>query len=101
MRGERPRAFRCPSPDQVNTALLPEHQLVQVHCKAPLAVLLDRYANRSRHAAHHDEQELKELPARYESGAHDALRLRRDLIELDTTQPVDLDALADRVRECG
>ncbi len=82
-------------------AALPEHQLVQVHCKAPLSVLLDRYANRSRHAGHHDAQKIKELPARYESGAHDALRLRGDLIELDTTQPVDLDALADRVREGG
>ncbi len=82
-------------------ATLPEHRLVQVLCHAPLAVLLDRYANRSRHAGHHDAEKIKELPARFESGAHDALRLRGGLIELDTTQAVDLDALADRVREVG
>ena len=78
---------------------LPEHRLVQLHCAAPLAILLKRYANRSRHAGHHDAEKINELPARFESGVHDALNLPGDLIELDTIQPVDLDALADRIRE--
>ena len=80
-------------------ATLPEHRLVQLHCEAPLAILLERYANRSRHAGHHDAEKIKELPARFESGAHDALKLPGDLIELNTIQPVDIDALADRIRE--
>lgn len=80
-------------------AALPEHQLAQVHCQAPLAVLLDRYANRSRHAGHHDAEKIKELPARFESGAHSPLRLRGELVQLDTTGAVDLDALAARLRE--
>jgi predicted kinase len=80
-------------------ASLPEHRLVQVHCDAPLAVLLKRYADRSRHPGHHDAEKIKELPARFASGTHEALRLAGVLIELDTSQPVDLDALADRVRE--
>ena len=35
-------------------ASLPEHRVAQVHCHAPLPVLLDRYASRSRHAGHQD-----------------------------------------------
>ena len=80
-------------------AALPANRLVQLHCQAPLAVLSERYANRPRHAGHHDAEKIKELPARFESGVHDALNLPGDLIELDTTQPVDLDVLADKLRE--
>lgn len=80
-------------------AALPAHRLVQLHCEAPLAILCERYANRSRHAGHHDAEKIKELPARFESGAHDALNLAGDLVDLDTTQPVDLDALADKIRK--
>jgi predicted kinase len=86
--------FRTQAPQFTS---LPEHRLVQLHCEAPLHVLLERYAKRSRHPGHHDAEKIKELPARFESGAHDALELRGALIELDTTQPVDLDALAERV----
>jgi predicted kinase len=78
-------------------ASLPEHRLVQLHCDAPLAILFERYANRSRHAGHHDAEKLKELPARFESGVHNALSLPGDVIELDTTQSVDLSALAARI----
>jgi predicted kinase len=79
-------------------AALPEHRLVQLHCEAPLEILLERYAARSRHVGHHDAEKVKELPRRFESGAHDALKVPGDLIELDTNQPLDLDALADRIR---
>jgi hypothetical protein len=76
---------------------LPEHRLVQLHCKAPLTILIQRYANRTRHPGHHDAEKIKELPDRFKSGAHDSLRLHGELIELDTIQPVDLDALATRI----
>jgi predicted kinase len=78
---------------------LPEHRLAQLHCHAPLAVLLERYASRSRHAGHRDAEKIKELPARFQSGAHSPLRLPGELIQLDTTEAVDLDALAGRLRE--
>lgn len=80
-------------------AALPAHQMVQLHCKAPLAVLSQRYANRVRLAGHHDAEKIKELPTRFASGVHDALNLPGDLIELDTTKPVDLDALANKLSE--
>lgn len=73
---------------------LPEHRTVQLHCHAPLPTLLERYAARSRHAGHRDAEKIKELPARFESGAHDPLALDGELIRLDTTEPLDLDALA-------
>lgn len=82
-------------------ASLPEHRLVQLHCNAPLDVLVERYASRSRHAGHQDAAKIKELPARFESGVHDALGLAGTLVELDTTEPVDLDSLADRIRASG
>jgi predicted kinase len=78
-------------------ASLPAHRFVQIHCHAPLAVLTERYASRSRHAVHHDAEKIKELPERLASGAHEALDLPGTLVELDTTLPVDLDALAARV----
>ena len=79
-------------------ASLPEHRLLQLHCEAPLAVLLERYASRSRHAGHHDEEKIKELPDRFESGVHSPLRLPGELIQLDTARPVELDAVAERIR---
>jgi hypothetical protein len=45
-----------------------------------------------------DADKIKELPTRFESGAHGALRLAGDLLELDTTQPLDMDALAEQIR---
>ena len=87
--------FRDQEPD---FASLPDNRLVQIHCEAPLAVVLERYASRSRHAAHYDAEKIEELPARFESGAHSPLRLPGELIQLDTTEPVELDALAERIR---
>jgi predicted kinase len=77
---------------------LPPHRLVQLHCHAPLPVLLDRYARRSRHPGHHDTEKIKELPSRFESGAHSPLTLDGQLVRLDTTRPIDFDALVERVR---
>ena len=80
-------------------ASLPEHRVAQLHCHAPPAVLLDRYGSRSRHAGRHDAEKIKELPARLQSGVHSPLRLPGELVQLDTTEAVDLDALAGRIRE--
>lgn len=79
-------------------ASLPKHRLVQIHCEAPLAILLERYANRSRHVGHHDAEKIHTLAHRFESGAHAPLRVAGELIQLDTTQPVDIDAVAERIR---
>lgn len=79
-------------------ASLPPHRLAQIHCSAPLAVLIERYAARERHPGHHDAEKIDELPARFESNAHAPLRVDGELVLLDTAQPVDLEALAERLR---
>lgn len=80
---------------------LPPHRLVQLHCEAPLDVLLDRYARRSRHPGHHDAEKIDELPVRFASGAHSPLSLEGELVQLDTTKPLELDALVCRIRAIG
>jgi predicted kinase len=80
-------------------AELPAHRAVQLHCHAPLEVLIERYRTRpARHPGHLDAQRVDELVARYESGRNGPLDLDGDLIEVDTTAPADADALADRIR---
>jgi hypothetical protein len=64
---------------------LPAHRLMQLHCEAPLPILVERCANRSRHAGHQDAEKIKELPSRFESRVHSPLRLD-ELIQLDTTR---------------
>jgi predicted kinase len=78
-------------------AALPPHRLVQLHCESPLPILLDRYGKRIRHPGHHDAEKIKELPSRFASGVHSPLNLDGELIELDTTHPIELDSLAERV----
>lgn len=77
---------------------LAPHRSIQLHCAAPLPVLLDRYAQRARHAGHHDGEKIQELPARFASGAHSPLGLDGELIQLDTTHPVELESLVSRIR---
>jgi predicted kinase len=65
---------------------LPPHRLVQVHCEAPVEVVVERYTSRPpRHPGHLDDQRVDELRARYESGANGPLELDGELIVVDTT----------------
>lgn len=77
---------------------LPGHRVVQIHCHAPLDLLVARYANRPRHQGHHDAEKVKELGIRFRRGAHEPLDVPGDLIRVDTSRSVDLDAIAERVR---
>lgn len=77
---------------------LPEHRMVQIHCHAPLDVLVARYTSRPRHQGHRDAEKVKELPRRFESGAHDPLDLPGVLLRIGPSQPVDVDAIVEAVR---
>jgi predicted kinase len=67
-------------------ASLPPHRPVQVHCTAPLDVLVERYTNRPpRHPGHLDTERVGELRARHASGLNGPLELEGELIEVDTT----------------
>ena len=81
---------------EARLAALPA-RFVQVHCSAPLEVLLERYAGRERHPGHVDSERIDALREAVESGRHDPLELTGETIRVDTSVPVDLAALGDRI----
>lgn len=72
-------------------------RFVQVHCTAPLGVLVERYGSRRRHPGHVDTERIDALREAVESGRHDPLDLPGDTIRVDTTKPVDIAALRSRL----
>lgn len=72
-------------------------RFVQVHCSAPLDVLVGRYATRERHPGHVDGERIDALREAVESGRHEPLELPGKLIRVDTTGPVDVAALAEQL----
>jgi predicted kinase len=82
---------------EADFAGLPPHCLVQIHCNAPLAVILERYAGRARHPGHVDRDRANDLRQRFDDGAHGPLGLAGDLIEVDTSGAVDIEGLLGRL----
>lgn len=78
---------------------LPPHRLVQVHCSAPADVVLARYGGRPRHPGHLDAERADEVAARLRDGTHDPLDLPSIVISVDTSDAVDVEALAEQIRE--
>jgi predicted kinase len=78
---------------------LPLHRLVQIHCDAPLATLVERFVGRTdRHSGHLDKERTGELAERFSSGVHSPLALDGDLVELDTSAPADVARISARLR---
>ncbi|HJU36627.1 MAG TPA: ATP-binding protein [Gaiellaceae bacterium] len=73
-------------------------RFVQVHCSAPLEVLVKRYGARERHPGHVDSQRIDALRDSVETGRHEPLDLPGETIRVDTTQPVDLARLVEEVQ---
>lgn len=63
-------------------------RFVQIHCSAPLEVLLGRYARRERHPGHVDAERVEALRDAVETGRHDPLDLPGELLRLDTSSAV-------------
>jgi predicted kinase len=78
---------------------LPARRVTQVFCSAPPDVALERYATRTRHPGHLDDLILEGLPAALADETWRPLDLRGDTITVATDTPVDLGALAARLRE--
>jgi len=86
--------------DEPRFADLPSHRLVQVHCTAPLDVLLTRYEGRpNRHAGHLDGLLVQEMRQRFQDDTHGPLALAGQLIEVDTSKAVEVQVIANRVRD--
>jgi len=81
---------------EARLAALPA-RFVQVHCTAPLEVLVERYASRERHPGHIDAERIDALRDAVETGRHEPLDLQGETIRIDTSGPVDLVALGDQV----
>lgn len=80
-------------------AALSPHRTLQIHCAAPLAALRERYAARTdRHPGHLDNLRIDDLAARFGSGAHGPLDLDGELLEIDATETVDVEAIVARAR---
>jgi predicted kinase len=81
---------------EARLAALPA-RFVQVHCSAPLEVLVERYASRERHPGHIDVERIDALRDAVEMGRHEPLDLQGETIRIDTSDPVDLVALGDQI----
>jgi len=76
-------------------------RFVQIHCSAPLEVLLERYGSRARHAGHVDGERMDAVREAVASHRHDPLDLPGETIPIDTSAPVDIAALAARLAVDG
>lgn len=86
--------FVCGSEIEARLAALPA-RFVQIHCSAPLEVLLERYGRRERHPGHVDAERIEALRDAVESGRHDPLDLPGETIRLDSSVEIELgDVLA-------
>ena len=81
---------------EARLAALPA-RFVQIHCSAPLELLTERYASRERHPGHVDSERIDGLRESVETGRHDPLDLPGEPIRIDTSEPVDFEALLARV----
>lgn len=72
-------------------------RFVQVHCSAPLEVLVERYAARERHPGHLDAKRIDALRKAVDSNQHDPLELPGKTIRIETGNPIDIDALVARM----
>jgi predicted kinase len=81
---------------ETRLAALPA-RFVQVHCSAPLEVLLQRYGQRDRHPGHVDTERIDALRAAVETGRHDPLDLPGETIRVETNHPLDIEAILARV----
>jgi predicted kinase len=88
--------FRTRNPQERARLAALDGQIIEVHCRIPLEEASRRFADRAREERHHPAHPLTEMPpermAEYDGPF--ALGL---VIEVDTTRPVDLDALLHRV----
>lgn len=82
-------------------AAFPPCRILQILVTAPPATLLDRYRSRAattgRHPGHADIAALPEVERGLAEGRWGVLGVGGDLIEIDTSSPVDVSPLADRV----
>ena len=83
-----------------------DRPLIQIYCRCPIEIAVERYKRRvdtpGRHPGHLPEHQTDEAIERWRSSEPAPLELDAPLIEVDTSRPVDIEALAARtVRMSG
>jgi predicted kinase len=73
--------------------------VLQIHCAAPVDVLLERYARRERHPGHQDAARLDGIRPRLEAEQYLLPLPEDELIRVDTSREVDLENLIGRIEE--
>jgi predicted kinase len=81
---------------ETRLAALPA-RFVQIHCSAPLDVLLARYGDRERHPGHVDSERIDALQDAVETGRHDPLDLPGQTIRLDTSEHIEIEDVLARL----
>jgi adenylate kinase len=74
----------------------PDVVVVEVFCRVPSEIATRRFAERARHEGHRDEERLHEIASWIATTAPLGIGA---LLELDTTDELDVPAVADWVRE--
>lgn len=74
-------------------------RFLQIHCSAPLEVLLARYGARERHPGHVDAERIDALRDAVETGRHNALDLPGETMRLDTSEGVAIEDVLAKARE--
>lgn len=92
--------FRTKSQDERNhvSALLakPGAHIVEVHCRVPREEASRRFAQRARQERHHPAHALAEMSPQRMMEYEEPFALS-PVIEVDTTRPVDIEALAKQI----
>jgi predicted kinase len=73
--------------------------LLEVHCACPAGLALERYQSRQRHPCHFDLSYGVDMFDQWSRSDAGPLALGGPLLEVDTTQPIDLGAIAAWVRQ--
>lgn len=88
--------FRTRSPEERAKLAALDGQIVEVHCRVPLDEASRRFAERASRERHHPAHPLAEMPPE-RMAEYDGPFAMSHVIEVDTTQPADLQALLDQV----
>ncbi len=89
--------------DSVVLRDLPPARVVQVHVSAPPEILRARLHERDprRHPVHYDSEAADEIATRAAAGAWGPLPLQGELVQVDGTRPLALDAITSLVRSAN
>lgn len=85
--------FRSRSPYERDRLLALSSRPVEVYCRVPIPIAMQRYAQRSASANHHPVHVARTLPAEAFHEFQDPFGVG-PVIEVDTTREVDIEALA-------